>query len=124
MQNRIEVSTSTLKDNTLEFQLVDNNIEISSMKVTGQMLVDSDNLSFIYIVETNDEYVYLSFPTSVWGSLRKLIEDKLIPVLRQNGQEIVLEGIAEELTYLVQNIEGNANYGEEMVSMVEETFIK
>lgn len=124
MQNRIEVSTTTINQNTIEFRLDEKNIEIGSLKATGQMLVDSDKLSFIYILENNDEYVYLSFPAAVWGSLRELLENEYIAKLSHNGVEIVLDGVAEELTYLVQNIEGNANYGEEMVSMVEEAFIK
>ena len=43
--------------------------------------------------------------------------------IRVNDVEIELEGLKEEVEYLVENIEGNANYGEELVTAVEKVFL-
>ena len=45
------------------------------------------------------------------------IEAKLIV-----NDDLVLEHFQEELDYILENVEGNNNYGKEFVSAVEETF--
>ncbi|MEH7508774.1 hypothetical protein [Priestia megaterium] len=43
--------------------------------------------------------------------------------LEINKEVIELSAVKEELSYLISNIEGNVNYGDEMVARVEEVFL-
>lgn len=93
-------------------------------KPTGQVLVDSDAFAFIYIVEENEQYSYLTFGEAVWPNLVELLEKEQNPSIEMNGELVELEGFYDELTYLLFNIEGNSNYGDEFVERVEKAFAK
>lgn len=93
-------------------------------KPTGQVLVDSDAFAFIYIVEENEQYSYLTFGEAVWPNLVELLEKEQNPSIEMNGVLVELEGFYDELTYLLFNIEGNSNYGDEFVERVEKAFAK
>ena len=123
MQKRIEISKHLLKDEYLVLHTEDKSIKELNLRPSGRMLVDSDALSFIYILENEEEFVYLGLSSTLWSSLKVVLEKKIHTVLHIGNKEIILEGFIDELTYLISNIEGNANYGEQMVSKVEETFI-
>ncbi|MBP3040132.1 hypothetical protein J9303_11600 [Bacillaceae bacterium Marseille-Q3522] len=121
MAEKITVIHSEL-DNEKIFLQVDENISLTNVAATGKMLVDSEAIAFVYIVEKNNEYVYILVTEDVWGKLEILLQRQL-PVYLTNGNwEIVLDDFAEELVYLVDNIKGNGNYGEEMVAKVESSF--
>ena len=79
----------------------------------GQMLVDSDNYGFAYLLDDGQSYDYLIFVQETWSMLH---EKKLIV-----NDDLVLEHF-QELDYILENVEGNNNYGKEFVSAVEETF--
>ncbi len=98
-------------------------MDVSSLSPTGRMLADSDQLAFIYILETAADYVYVSISKEFWPELKKALSKHSIGSLVINNQEIVLEGMEEELQYLINNIKGNANYGDEMVKEVEGAFL-
>jgi len=123
MPNKIEVTHVTQQDNNLRLY-INETIDDLDLKPSGRMLVDSDSLAFVYILENEDNFTYVSLPSSIWEDLKKVINGELRTVLLLGEKEIVLEGIIEELQYLISNIEGNANYGEEMVGKVEEVFVK
>jgi len=124
MQKRIELTKQLIKDRQLELHTEDESFNKLNLRASGRMLVDSDALSFIYILENNEEFVYVSLTSNLWSSLKEVIDEKLDVILFIGNQTINLEGLIEELTYLISNIEGNANYGEQMVSQVEEIFVK
>ncbi|MBM7702548.1 hypothetical protein [Metabacillus iocasae] len=123
MQKRIEVTKSYIEENTLYLQTEEFKHQIKNVQDTMQMITDSDNVSFIYILDVNDEFVYVSIPASVWPNLKDVLhsEQKIVAIV--NEHKIELEGLKEELEYLISNIEGNTNYGEEMVSKVEALFL-
>lgn len=52
------------------------------------------------------------------------MNNDVVMFVRVNDIEMELEGLKEEVEYLVENIEGNANYGEELVTAVEKYFYK
>lgn len=122
MRDKIYI-TNAIYENSKELRLqVDSGIVLKDLKPTGQMLVDSDHFSFIYLVEKDNEYIYIVSKDEVWSEFRKAIEAD-VPVYLTNGTErFELSGFLEELSYLIENIKGNSNYGEEMVAKVEETF--
>ncbi|MCY7604769.1 hypothetical protein MH119_19190, partial [Bacillus altitudinis] len=51
MQNRIEITEATLKEDRL-ILTVQSDEQIQKAKASGQMLVDSDHFAFVYILET------------------------------------------------------------------------
>jgi hypothetical protein len=87
----------------------------------GQMLVDSDNLSFIYVLESEKEYIYVDLDVSSWPYLKEALENNQ-QIYLQMKDEFELHNLNSELQYLLENIRGNANYGEEMEKKVVELF--
>ncbi|MFT4412482.1 hypothetical protein ACLM5H_01355 [Fredinandcohnia humi] len=124
MQKRIEVTNFQQLEKTLVIEGADINIDTSTLRASGEMLVDSDSLAFIYKLENEQEYIYVSLPISVWPSLKTVLEEEQAVILHLPTKEIELTNIIPELRYLLHNIEGNANYGEEMVELVENTFLQ
>ena len=80
------------------------------------MLVDSDNYGFAYLLDDGQSYDYLIFVQETWSMLHENRGKKLIV-----NDDLVLEHFQEELDYILENVEGNNNYGKEFVSAVEET---
>lgn len=122
MNERLIIKNSLIK-NQAELQLeIESNHKLNDLRASGQMLVDSEGFSFIYLLENTDTYTYISIPETVWNDLKTAVLNNL-PVMVTNGSEqILLTQFQEELTYLVENIKGNSNYGEEMVNKVEAVF--
>ncbi|MCF6409183.1 hypothetical protein [Pseudalkalibacillus salsuginis] len=124
MTIRLEVTSSEIFEDKVEFACNSENIagEVA-LEPSEQVLVDSDSLSFIYILETPDSFIYVSFPKERWTGLKAVITDEKDAILKlSNHEPIHLKGIKGEMGYLIQNISGNANYGNEMMSSVEEIF--
>lgn len=121
MNARIEVKSVKKCDDTLEL-LISNDVILSKLKPKGQLLVDSDQLAFIYIVEDENGYKYVSIGERFWYELKEAMTDKLIIYLENNGDSMELIGFHDELKYLLGNIKGNVNYGNELVSYVQAIF--
>nr|WP_309101298.1 hypothetical protein [Fredinandcohnia onubensis] len=122
MQKRIEISEMNTSNNQLELIAEKPNFDPAGLQASGQMLVDSDSLAFIYKLENEKEFIYVSLPSSIWPTLKNVISEKQKVILHLEENEIELIDIIPELEYLLQNIEGNTNYGNEMVELVEKTF--
>ena len=122
MNTRIELTEATIENNRLILQPASLSIEAGQLKAKGQMLVDSDQLTFIYILESPDEFVYAGLPHTIWTKLKEAKEKDLPVILQINENEIELTDIVPELNYLLENIKGNANYGDEMENKVVELF--
>ncbi|MGN7176278.1 hypothetical protein [Cytobacillus sp. SAFR-174] len=96
---------------------------VSGLTAMQQILADSDNLSFIYIAEKNDDYTYISLPETVWPELKKALDGRMrVYASDINQARFELAGFHEELGDLIENIRGNSNYGNEMVEKVENVF--
>ncbi|WP_282171844.1 hypothetical protein [Cytobacillus firmus] len=96
---------------------------VSGLTAMQQILADSDNLSFIYIAEKNDDYTYISLPETVWPELKKALDRHMkVYASDMNQARLELAGFHEELGDLIENIRGNSNYGNEMVEKVENVF--
>lgn len=98
--------------------------ENKQIQPTGRLLVDSASLAFIYILDIADEFVYLSFPNSLWNELKTILAKDFPLFLYINTEcRVPLLQFKEEIEYLVANIEGNSNYGEKLVQAVSNVFI-
>lgn len=122
MNTRIELTEATIENNKLILQPASFPIEVGELKAKGQMLVDSDQLAFIYILESVDEFVYAGLPHTIWRKLKEAKDKGLHVILQINENEIELTDFFPELNYLIDNIKGNANYGDEMENKVVELF--
>lgn len=121
MSKIIEVKSIINKSNKLIISC--NRPSLAEIEPKGQMLVNSDEFAFIYIVECENEYMYLSLPEDTWEQLNEVCQSKSPVVLSNNTEEIELPHFVEELLYLIDNIKGNANYGDKMGSRVEKVFM-
>ena len=123
MNKKLQITKAEMTEKELILS-VDHSTSFDYIKATGQMLVDSDDISFIYLLEADNQYVYLVIGKEYWNKIKECKQLEL-PVSLSNGNgKIVLEQFFEELDYLIQNIEGNGNYGEEMEKAVEAVFMQ
>ena len=122
MNKRFTIQNVILKENNRVLLEIEKDQSLNEYKASGQMLVDSDNLSFIYLLEKDDHYTYIALPDTVWNEMKIVITESLPVVITNGSEEIQLTQFREELTYLIENIKGNSNYGELMVSKVEVVF--
>ncbi|SFA78425.1 MULTISPECIES: hypothetical protein [unclassified Bacillus (in: firmicutes)] len=119
MNNKINITEANISEENLF-------LKVESLSATlmprGQMLVDSDHFAFIYILENEDAYTYLALPEWSWPTL-KTANEKGVKVFAIAGEaNIELTQFNDELSYLIENIKGNSNYGDEMVKKVEDLF--
>ncbi|WP_318615914.1 hypothetical protein [Sporosarcina sp. YIM B06819] len=89
---------------------------------TGKMITDSDDLSFVYLLEVEEGYRQLHFTQAVWPLMVDVLKSDIDPVLVWKDEVMALPGFKDELTMLIYNIEGNDNYGEVFSSAVEQAF--
>ena len=121
MRKKIYLTKAIETANALELS-AEASVSLKHLEGTGRMIVDSDSLAFVYLAEDDQDYTYIYLPETVWAEVRRAIENqKRIEAVSEDGR-LELVQLKEEIQYLIQNIEGNSNYGEEMVSKVEAIF--
>jgi hypothetical protein len=123
MKKRIEINQIKQLNDSLILCIDQEDHPLENAVPKQHMLVDSDQLAFIYLLEQENDYVYVSLPSMIWPAIKEAMDQNRRIVLMTGSREIELDGMKEELEYLIHNIEGNANYGEEMVKKVEEVFL-
>lgn len=102
--------------------LLQANESIIGLKPGEQILVDSDQLSFIYLMEDKEDYTYIVLSEQIWSFLKSAIEQKLPVWLTYNDEKTELTNFLEELEYVLSNIKDNSNYGEEMLEKADKIF--
>ncbi|MGB8002536.1 MAG: hypothetical protein WCF60_20885 [Anaerobacillus sp.] len=123
MPEQYYIVTGELTDHTLTFGL-NEKADLASYQATGNMLVDSDSLSFVYLLDGGEGYTYIRFQEEVWPMLNNVLQkDVKVIITSESGETLELLEIKEELTYLVENIKDNSNYGEVMNQAVEKAFL-
>ena len=96
--------------------------QLSQLQPVGQVIVDSDNEAFLYIIEENDAYSYIGFPQAVWSQLVQMLKSGQQPYLKVEDGLMPLGQFADELEGLLYNIVGSSNYGGRFVEAVEKEF--
>ena len=96
--------------------------QLSQLQSTGQVIVDSDNEAFLYIIEENEAYSYISFSKNVWPQLIQMLLAEQKAYLKVEDGLLPLQQFADELQGLLYNIEGNSNYGDQFVDNIEKAF--
>jgi hypothetical protein len=123
MQKRIEIKHVEWKDEELLLFPKPIELEEDTLKAAERVLVDSEQLAFVYILELSDEYVYLSISHTFWPDLKKVLTKSAPVKLVIEENVIELRSLESEVSELIKNIEGNSNYGDEMVKQVESIFL-
>ena len=122
MKRKWQIIGCLMKENELVLQLP-SDVNLEGISACGQMLVDSDSVAFIYLLEQENEYVYLEIPQSIWLDCKRALEVNATFVLSNSNNSIELVQFDEEMEYLIDNIQGNGNYGEKMGKEVEAIFL-
>ncbi|MBB4824462.1 hypothetical protein HNO89_001684 [Sporosarcina luteola] len=121
MRIQYRVNNAIIHNETMQFAMDGTNGRPEGVP-SKKMITDSDELAFVYLLETDEGYTYIHFPLDVWPQMAQVLASGKQPILQWNDEEIGLPGFVEELTMLVFNIEGNDNYGEEFSTAVEREF--
>lgn len=120
MRKTYLVEKSTIQDSRICFELeIQDEIQ---WQPAGQMITDSDDMAFVYLMDEEDDYSYVKFPHSIWPLLVETLQSKENPMLKWGTKQIELVNFQDELQSLIYNIEGNYNYGEIFTTAVEKTF--
>lgn len=121
MHKFVAVDRIEITEKNIEF-FIEETEPAESIEASGQMLTDSDNQAFVYLLDTGTDYIYVQFGVHTWPALTQALQQKQVPLLIWGKQVMPLAEIHEELWMLVENIEGNDNYGEAFRTAVEEAF--
>ncbi|WP_050182705.1 hypothetical protein [Domibacillus robiginosus] len=97
-------------------------VEITHLKPVHQVITDSDAAAFVYLAEAEPGYVYLYVHESTWKEVKRALDSRYPIEAAGTDGTFLLESFYEEMNDLLVNIEGNSNYGEEMVEKVERVF--
>ncbi|MED3647312.1 hypothetical protein P4475_10995 [Halalkalibacterium halodurans] len=93
------------------------------LQATERMLVDSDDHAFVYVLEDEETFFYLRFPEATWTVLKEGMNSGKEVVAHLNQETLITcHNFYNELRYLIDNIAGNGNYGEEMERAVQNAF--
>lgn len=123
MEHVLTVTETSQKENALHLHPIEDwpLSEWQRLKDGMRMLVDSDALTLVYVLDSEEAFVQLRLPRQVWPALKEAYE-KEWDVYATLHEPILLHYFHEEMEYVLSNIPGNGNYGMEMVKAVEEIF--
>ncbi|MDT9023608.1 UPF0738 family protein [Rossellomorea yichunensis] len=122
MRKIVQFKHTTYENGTLYLH-TDQAELLQGTTAAGQIIADSDRYAFVYLAENEEEYVYLYLEESIWDELKIALQEKSAVIAKSHDYSLELDQFTEELDYLVSNIEGNGNYGDEMVKKVERVFL-
>ncbi|WP_172369888.1 hypothetical protein [Sporosarcina jiandibaonis] len=121
MRTEIHINSGTQNGPVITFPILEK-LKTQTLIPSGKMITDSEKMTFVYLVDEEEQYGQLHFEQAVWPLLVESIKLHKDPVITYNENTILLNGFIEELTMLIYNIEGNNNYGEAFSSAVESAF--
>lgn len=121
MRNVYLITQFDVVHNEIHFSLNEKK-QLSQFQPTGQVLADSDNQAFLYIIDEQDAYSYLCFDQAIWPQLLQMVQLDQKAMLTMADGTLELTDFTDELKALLFNIEGNGNYGDSFVEMIEKAF--
>lgn len=123
--NQIKVISIEVNEEVSNIHL---NVELNEqqafeLQAGERMLVDSDQFAFLYIVEDQDGFHSLRFEKECWSDLKAGYQKRtaFYAVLNEHTR-LSLSNLNEELDFLLENIQGNGNYGEAFEEAVNSIF--
>lgn len=121
MRKMIRVHNSENRGGTIHY-FIQEQEPAESLEASGQMIADSDDPAFVYLLDTGTQYIYIRFEEPLWPSLTEALQHDGLPLLVWGSQVMPLAAFQEELWMLLENIKGNNNYGELFQTAVEKAF--
>lgn len=104
-------------------------VHTEEWKAEKRVLMDSDQKHLIYVIDTPNGWQYVRFPLGLWKQIDQLlVQDQdlmLVTSVTPEGEaykSFILKDFQKEALDTVRNMRNNANYGEDMSSIVEEHF--
>lgn len=93
--------------------------DTDNVKPAELMIVDSDNMAFIYLADRPGESSYdrVQFVPETWSYLKTHFGKEIIV-----NDSLKLESFFDELDFLLENIKDNNNYGKEFEEKVTAQF--
>jgi Family of unknown function (UPF0738) len=124
MPQRLNVQSTAWEENKLILHVPnESSKELLEWKDSERMLVDSDGLAFIYVLENNEGFIYISIDHNHWFEIKNALQKAADVIIRnEKGNELTLSAFSREMEFLTENIKGNANYGQQMEDEVVKVF--
>lgn len=122
MRQKIKIANGFAEDQTVILE-AENKIP-EGLSPASRVLADSDNAAFIYILDSEEGFSYVVLHEELWPLLKEALTSKMEVKLTDGETTFVLEDFQEEMNELLTNIQGNANYGTDMVNLVEGVFLQ
>ncbi|WHY78995.1 hypothetical protein QNH20_07640 [Neobacillus sp. WH10] len=119
MKKRITILKANITENKL---LLETNEPVSGLVPGEQILVDSEQYSFIYLMEGQKDYSFIVLTEDIWPILKNAKVQEIPVWVTFKEEQTELINFHDELEYVISNIKGNSNYGNEMVAKVEGIF--
>ncbi|AIC95082.1 hypothetical protein [Shouchella lehensis] len=95
----------------------------NDLKDGERILVDSDEFAFLYIIEDHTGFHGIRFDEHVWSDLKRGYERDTTFYLKLNeSTRLTLAQFNDEMAFLLENIQGNGNYGEAFELAVKSVF--
>jgi len=125
MRKMVQIKEITINSENEMMLIIENHaINLANCHEVGTMIADSEQSSLLYIIEENEEFVYVTIPVEYWTEIKKAYDLKSEVILQAGEAKIPLENWQNELTFLVENVDGNFNYGEEFVKQIQSIFLE
>ncbi|QUW21679.1 hypothetical protein JSQ81_18140 [Sporosarcina sp. Marseille-Q4063] len=121
MRTEIHINSGTQNGPIITFPIGEK-LNTKILIPSGKMITDSEKMTFVYLLDEEEEYGQLHFEQAVWPLLVDSLKLNTNPVVTFDENAVSLNGFIEELTMLIYNIEGNNNYGEAFSTAVESAF--
>ncbi|GGB58546.1 hypothetical protein [Fictibacillus barbaricus] len=124
MPLRLNVQSTAWEENKLNLLLPsESSKDMPNWKDSERMLVDSDGLAFIYVLENAEGFIYISIDNNHWSEIKNALQKEATFVIQnEEGDELELTAFSREMEFLTDNIQGNANYGQQMEDEVIKIF--
>ncbi|QKE73485.1 hypothetical protein HPK19_12020 [Arthrobacter citreus] len=124
MRKMLEINGTIINEDGLFLLIDQSKLNLEQCSEVGTMIADSDESSLLYIIEEKEEFVYVTVPFEYWSDLKKASDQNINVFLKVDEENMALNNWNDELSYLVQNVEGNFNYGEEFVKQIQSVFLE
>ncbi|MFB7139586.1 hypothetical protein ACFCYN_08050 [Gottfriedia sp. NPDC056225] len=124
MRKMLEINGTIINEDGLFLLIDQSKLNLEQCSEVGTMIADSDESSLLYIIEEKEEFVYVTVPFEYWSDLKKASDQNINVFLKVDEENMALNSWNDELSYLVQNVEGNFNYGEEFVKQIQSVFLE
>lgn len=125
MRKMVRINEITFNnENAMILNIKNHDLNLANCHDVGTMIADSEQSSLLYIIEENEEFVYVTMPVDYWSEMKKAYDLKSEVFLQVGEAQFPLENWQNELTFLVENVVGNFNYGEEFVKQIQTVFIE